>query len=456
MESSKADSRPPSITQEDEEAVLRAKKMYYRQCLFSLLWCFFAFGLNDGSLGPLIPAYQRYYRIGFITVSLIFIFNCIGFVAMSVLNVLLSSRINFSKLLTFGAICQLTAYSILASAPPFPLVCFAVFLLGSGLALLNAHGNGFMSMLENSTEMGFAHASYGAGALVSPLIATQFSKFTDRKWAFHYLFLLGSTLISLSLIVYTFRGKGYDVIMKDIGLKRDGVVEQVEMIVPPTPAEDEVRRQSSEEEGEPAPPPSPPANVKKTGMFATIMKQTPMHLMASFVFVYVGVEVTIGGWIVTFIIQKRGGGPSSGYVNSGFFGGLAAGRVVLLWINKLVGEKLIIYIYIVIGIALEFTIWFVPSLIGNAVAVSFVGLVLGPMYPIVMSQAGRIIPRKLLPGSIGWISGFGGTGSAALPFITGALAARWGIQSLQPLIVIMMVIMAVLWFLVPNPKRREE
>jgi hypothetical protein len=27
------------------------------------------------------------------------------------------------------------------------------------------------------------------------------------------------------------------------------------------------------------------------------------------------------GWIVTFIIQKRGGGPSSGYVNSGFFGG---------------------------------------------------------------------------------------------------------------------------------------
>jgi fucose permease len=45
--------------------------------------------------------------------------------------------------------------------------------------------------------------------------------------------------------------------------------------------------------------------------------------------------------------------------------------------------------------SLEFTIWFVPSLIGNAVAVSFVGLVLGPMYPIIMSQAGRIITRKV-------------------------------------------------------------
>ena len=27
------------------------------------------------------------------------------------------------------------------------------------------------------------------------------------------------------------------------------------------------------------------------------------------------------GWIVTFIIDVRGGGPSSGYTSSGFFGG---------------------------------------------------------------------------------------------------------------------------------------
>ena len=46
------------------------------------------------------------------------------------------------------------------------------------------------------------------------------------------------------------------------------------------------------------------------------------------------VEVTIGGWIVTYIIQVRGGGPSSGYVSSGFFGGLTFGRVALLWVNN--------------------------------------------------------------------------------------------------------------------------
>jgi len=57
--------------------------------------------------------------------------------------------------------------------------------------------------------------------------------------------------------------------------------------------------------------------------------------MASFLFIYVGAEVTIGclcisrchsltlhrGWIVAFIVKERGGGPSSGYVASGFWGG---------------------------------------------------------------------------------------------------------------------------------------
>ena len=46
-----------------------------------------------------------------------------------------------------------------------------------------------------------------------------------------------------------------------------------------------------------------------------------VHLLAFFILVYVGVEVTIGGWIVTFIIDVRGGGASSGYISAGFFGG---------------------------------------------------------------------------------------------------------------------------------------
>jgi hypothetical protein len=83
--------------------------------------------------------------------------------------------------------------------------------------------------------------------------------------------------------------------------------------------------------------------------------------------------------------------------------------------------------------SLELIVWFVPSLIGGAVAVSLVGVLLGPIYPIAMNEARRILPRWLLTGCIGWIAGLGQAGSAALPFMTGAIASKAGIKSMQPL-----------------------
>lgn len=78
-------------------------------------------------------------------------------------------------------------------------------------------------------------------------------------------------------------------------------------------------------------------------------------------------------------------------------------------------------------------VWFLPSLIGGAVAVSIVGVLFGPMFPIMMNQSGKVFPRWLLTPCLGWVSGFGQAGSAVLPFATGALAGKFGIEALQPL-----------------------
>jgi hypothetical protein len=76
--------------------------------------------------------------------------------------------------------------------------------------------------------------------------------------------------------------------------------------------------------------------------FRQIFASKDVHLLAAFILVYVGIEDTIAGmsvmttspypvpdsrrcsgWIVTYIIDVRGGGPSSGYISSGFFGGMS-------------------------------------------------------------------------------------------------------------------------------------
>lgn len=66
-------------------------------------------------------------------------------------------------------------------------------------------------------------------------------------------------------------------------------------------------------------------------------------------------------------------------------------------------------------------------------AVSLVGFLLGPLYPIVINHAGRILPHWLLTESVGWIAGFGQAGSAFVPLITGTIASKEGIEALQPL-----------------------
>ena len=68
------------------------------------------------------------------------------------------------------------------------------------------------------------------------------------------------------------------------------------------------------------------------------------------------------GWIVTYVVDLRGGGPSSGSISSGFFGGtcvlrfhfspnepcrvlgLTVGRVALLWVNKKVCPYPLVYL----------------------------------------------------------------------------------------------------------------
>ncbi|EIW55077.1 MFS general substrate transporter [Trametes versicolor FP-101664 SS1] len=412
---SQVDRALPSTTFPASTAAMKRKS---RIRFATLCWSMCLAGWNDGTTGPLLPRIQSVYHIGFFLVSLIFVFNCVGFVSGATANVWLTDRFGFGRVC---AVLQVIGYALEAPAPPFPVFVLGYMINGFGLALQNAGSNGYVAALKENTatKFGILHAIYGVGAFSSPLIATQFAQ--RSHWSFHYLVLLGIALSNTFSLIAVFRFKDQDTCLAEIGQSPD------------------------HESGN-------YANNKYKQIFGL----RALHLMAIFILIYVGVEVTLGGWIVTYVIQLRGGGASSGYISSGFFGGLTLGRVGLLWVNRKVGERRAIFMYAVLAISLELVIWLVPSLVGGAIAVSFVGVLLGPIYPIVMNHAGRVLPPWLLTGCIGWIAGFGQAGSAALPFLTGALASKVGIKSLQPLLVSMMGFMVFLWVLVPSTPRRID
>lgn len=63
-------------------------------------------------------------------------------------------------------------------------------------------------------------------------------------------------------------------------------------------------------------------------------------LCAAFLLGYVGAEVALGGWIVTFMMRVRHGGAfASGMTATGFWIGITVGRVVLGFVTPRIGEK---------------------------------------------------------------------------------------------------------------------
>ncbi|CUA69842.1 Glucose/mannose transporter GlcP [Rhizoctonia solani] len=399
------------------------------------LWCVFSVGWNDATTGPLLPSIQAHYGINFIIVSMLFVSNCVGFLSAAVINIRLTDRLGFGKLILIGAMFQVLAYSLMIPALPFPVMCVAYAINGLGIGFQDAQVNGFIADLPNnaSAKMGLLHAVYGAGAFLSPLVATQFAQLP--RWSFHYLTSLGLSVTNAAVLFIVFKLRTQREVM---GL----------------PSSKSTLDYTEEHQ-----------NSSSGGKYKEIFTSRAVQLVAFFIWLYVGVEVTIGGWIVTFLIDERGGGASVGYVSSGFFGGLMLGRVVLLWVNEKIGERRVIYVYCILCIGLELVVWLVPNLLGNAIAVSF-GMspsstreqiilpVNRPMYPIAMNVTGAIVPKRILTESIGWIASFGQAGSAVFPFMTGALAEKHSAKVLQPLAVGMIGALVVLWTLVPaGPKR---
>jgi fucose permease len=201
----------------------------------------------------------------------------------------------------------------MAPGPPFPVFILAYLVNGFGISLLTAHTNGYIASQTRSPaiKMGILHASYGIGALVAPLVATQFASMP--KWSFYFLTSLGIALVNVVVLSFVFRGRS----------QTDCLLEMEDPIAATTTSDDAASR----------------------GLFKQVMRRRVVHNVALFILIYVGLEVTIGGWTVTYVINERGGDASSGYISSGFFGGLFVGRIALLWINHVLGARRVIFIY---------------------------------------------------------------------------------------------------------------
>lgn len=83
---------------------------------------------------------------------------------------------------------------------------------------------------------------------------------------------------------------------------------------------------------------------RETGLTSALFRMPAARVSwvcAFFLLFYVGVEVALGGWIVVFMTQVRGGEAfASGMTATGFWLGITVGRAILGFVTPRLGIKL--------------------------------------------------------------------------------------------------------------------
>lgn len=192
------------------------------------------------------------------------------------------------------------ALAVMIIPPPYPVFVIGYFVLGFSFATSLALNNVFCANVEPATTtLGAYHGSYGVGGTIAPLIATamvtsgiEFSRF--------YALLLAIRVLAAVSLGWTFRDwtgeprKTAD----DIALTR--------------------RQQSSPAEDMAIAAAAPEAAAvaqKKASTLLTALRTPTTLIGALFIFAYQGAEVSISGWVISFLITFRNGDPSKvGYV----------------------------------------------------------------------------------------------------------------------------------------------
>lgn len=337
------------------------------------------------------------------------------------------------------------------------MAAFVVAGFGNGLS--DAGWNAYVGNMARANEvLGFLHAFYGVGGVIAPLIATTMINKANLGWWNFYYFMVSlkppllppySPPFSITTRVCECMTFSNSTTHLQLGLATIELVWCTAAFWTQTGAVYRALVSHSRSD-----------NAGGGGLRTALFKRPYARvtwLCALFLLAYVGTEVSLGGWIVQFMIQvRKANNFDSGMTSVGFWLGITLGRAVLGFVTPKLGVKLAVSVYIPIAMALELVFWLVPHFYVSAVAVALQGFFLGPFFPAVVVAATKLLPRHLHVSTIGFAAAFGGSGAAILPFAVGALAQAKGVQVLQPIILAFLGIMLVLWLCLPRIGHKQE
>ncbi|KAG9497491.1 hypothetical protein J7337_010352 [Fusarium musae] len=392
------DNEPPRSSKPSTSQLLK---------IFSAGFSFFVAGVNDGSIGALVPHIIRDYNVTTAIVSSVYGANFMGWFFGAFSNTHLCQFFDLGSMLTLGAVLQVIAHALRSWKPPFPLFTITFWLASLGQAYQDTHGNTYVSGVRGSHRwLAFIHAMYMAGCLVGPFVATGVaSAGSVSRWYLFYTFPLGIGVLNVAFVVYAF--------WDTLRLKRKQAPTERTLEADESPAS---------------------RNDDAFSLMKETLKNKNVWLISLFFFFFLGATLTASGWVVEYLVEVRNGDINQmGFVPAGFSGGSLLGRLFLAEPTHRV-----------------------PNIIAASIAISLLGFFMGPYFATGISVGSKLFNPRVQSTALAFVFVFAQLGGCLFPIITGLIAASAGVSILQPVLCALLVATSVSWLFVPMPKEGDN
>jgi fucose permease len=360
----------------------------------------------DAAVGVLLPTIRAHYSIDKAAAGLLFVSGTFGYLVSAFSSGLLVEKLGLRAFMALGPAMVVLGAGAFAFTPPFAALMGCLLLSGFGVGLIDAGLNAYIAGLpRNTTLLNYLHAFYGLGALIGPLLATAVIVYA-LGWNNLYFLWAGVSILLMVSLWISFRGQ------ETLTQSDDGAA------------------------GEQA----------QGNVLAVALRLPAVWVAAFFLLIYVGLEVSVGGWMFSFLTEERHESEElSGLAVSGYWFGLTIGRLVLGKVSEKLDNRRLIELCLAGVVAGVLLVWLVPVGVAMAAGLWLMGFSLGPIFPTTIAMMSGLVPARILPSAIGFLASFGSMGAAFLPAVAGALAEQIGLWVLMPYVIGLTVVLLGLW-----------
>lgn len=358
---------------------------------------FISLGLPDSGFGFAWPYMYPNLNVGVESAGLVTIILTMCGAISSVLSIRLSKKMSTGLIVSISSL--LTGLAILGYAlfNNFYLIVLCAFPLGFGAGGVDASLNNYVAKHFSSRIMNWLHASWGLGAMISPIIMSlAIFNLNGYKSGFYII-----ASIQLLLALYFLSSLK---LWKKNGVKNDK-----------------------------------DTNINDNLPNVTLKNLTAWLAILTF-FLYCGAENTLMVWLNTFLIESRSINSElfNGIIVALYSGGIMGGRVLSGVISNKLGNRRIIRVGIVISL-IGIMLLFINNEYIMMGSVLLIGLGFAPIYPSLMHEttarfasnsASRVVSYQMASANIAMLT--------ISPFF-GVIGAKFNFGLIIPYVLIVVI-----------------